>query len=412
MFPHLEPLAVFIHHEGQQRELGTLTSLGSDVNFSWSTAAVDHGEEWSPLRLPLHNSQRIVIPSDFNGLAGLFHDALPDGWGRRVLGVPKPEDSGCSLALLKQVGHKAWGALSFGQTQHPPAHQIDLNEISRSVHAIEHNAAPFFPLLWTLGGWFHGARPKIAVDLNDNQQALPPDSQQEGFTPWLIKFAAQDEHPETSVGEDLYMQMAQQMGIDVMPHRVLILDGRPCFATQRFDRKNGQTIFTHSLSGLLHCSHRVANLDYIILGRVLRQLNPEINLEQAFRRVCFNAAFSVRDDHAKNISLMKKGSVWDLAPAYDLTYMTGPRGYHYMNFADCPERDPTREFVLRVGNEYGLSPPVAQRILNEAVETAFEMLQQSQGLLSASWNHPVKKRLKEICKGLRPSFSVTHRSKT
>ena len=33
MFPHLEPLAVFIHHEGQQRELGTLTSLGYDLTY-------------------------------------------------------------------------------------------------------------------------------------------------------------------------------------------------------------------------------------------------------------------------------------------------------------------------------------------------------------------------------------------
>ena len=47
--------------------------------------------------------------------------------------------------------------------------------------------------------------------------------------------------------------------------------------------------------------------------------------EQMFRRMVFNVIARNCDDHTKNFSFMlKKGSIWKLAPAYDLCHAYRP----------------------------------------------------------------------------------------
>lgn len=36
-----------------------------------------------------------------------------------------------------------------------------------------------------------------------------------------------------------------------------------------------------------------------------------------------------------------RNNQWDISPAYDLTYMSGPGGYHTMTFAGGETQDPT-----------------------------------------------------------------------
>jgi serine/threonine-protein kinase HipA len=46
-----------------------------------------------------------------------------------------------------------------------------------------------------------------------------------------------------------------------------------------------------------------------------------------YRLAVFNVLAHNRDDHAKNFSfLMDENGEWKLAPGYDLTFSSGPRG--------------------------------------------------------------------------------------
>jgi serine/threonine-protein kinase HipA len=50
-------------------------------------------------------------------------------------------------------------------------------------------------------------------------------------------------------------------------------------------------------------------------------------LEEGFRRIAFNLMAANCDDHTKNASfLLREGGVWELAPAYDVTYAYNPTG--------------------------------------------------------------------------------------
>jgi serine/threonine-protein kinase HipA len=80
----------------------------------------------------------------------------------------------------------------------------------------------------------------------------------------------------------------------------------------------------------------MAQLDYRAKGvhdysqwfSVMRQLTmgPEA-FAQAFRRIAFNVMAKNCDDHTKNISfILREQSLWELAPAYDLTFAFNPKG--------------------------------------------------------------------------------------
>lgn len=414
----VQRVKVFSNHEGAGLCLGELhynvgQSLGS---FQWSKEALAREEQWSPFRMPLGNALQTHpnAPSDFNGLPGLLNDALPDGWGLRLMdkafrawNVP---DSCLTPALrLAVVGGRAWGALSFEPAvcTHPSG-PINLPDVAHEVHQWSAGrCGPLSSQLLATGGMLHGARPKIMVDLSDTNpmDARVSDGTSEaGYSPWIVKFAAREEHPLAPVGEHIYMELAKKAGVNVMPSMLLTLNGKPAFATQRFDRKHGQRVFTHSLSGLLHVTHRECNLDYVHIGQVIQKLScGGDDLEQAFRRACFNAAFSVRDDHSKNTSFLKEGSQWKLAPAYDLTYMEGPGGYHSMTFADSSGKDPTAQDLMKVAAAYGLEGQWAKAILQEVVDTttAFVGLANDHDLPS-NVRAPIAKRIAGLAKKLDP----------
>jgi serine/threonine-protein kinase HipA len=83
----------------------------------------------------------------------------------------------------------------------------------------------------------------------------------------------------------------------------------------------------------------------------------------------FNVIFNNRDDHCKNFAFrLDRDRRWRLAPAYDLTFNTGPGGEHHMDI--CGEaRRITRAHLLELAAKGGVKPASAvtslERILGE-----------------------------------------------
>lgn len=97
---------------------------------------------------------------------------------------------------------------------------------------------------------------------------------------------------------------------------VRLLPSRKCsgyFATKRFDRigaKEGavQKVHMVSVGALLETSHRIPNLDYDLLMRLVLRLTGDMGeVEQMFLRMVFNVLCGNRDDHSKNTSFVYGG---------------------------------------------------------------------------------------------------------
>lgn len=357
--------------------------------FEWSEDAQRAALALSPLQMPLlkkvwASTVDPQLPEEYAGLPGLLNDALPDGWGLylmdKALARSAIRPALITPALrLAYLGERAWGALTFRPVMDDAQDAIlTLHRLGIEVEAtIEGHLEDVSSELLRAGSSPQGARPKVMVDLSDDARTARVSGgvASEGFSSWLIKFAARDEPADMPIIEQAYMDAARAAKLDVEDSQLLDINGKFAFATRRFDRTPTSRVFCHTLGGLLHFSHRVTGLDYAHLAKVMDNvLVPPESYVQAYRRAAFNAALSVRDDHAKNFAFkLTPLNQWDLAPAYDLTYTDGPGGYHTMTFADGTSRDPTRNDLLQLAQHYHLDKSKAEHILDEILNIAADI---------------------------------------
>ena len=110
-------------------------------------------------------------------------------------------------------------------------------------------------------------------------------------------------------------------------------------------------------AALLEADYRLPCLDYSQLMKLTQILtgNDAHDMENMFRRACFNAFAHNRDDHAKNFTFLydDEQERWRLSPAYDLTYSTTYYGEHTTS-VNGNGRNPGAEDLLQVGVGAGL----------------------------------------------------------
>ena len=169
-----------------------------------------------------------------------------------------------------------------------------------------------------LGTSAGGKRPKAVVAYNPHtgifrsgQVDLP-----DGFKHYIIKFK-EDPLSPTSEIEMIWHEMAKEAGITMMPCFLKEIDGRSHFITERFDRVDGEKVFTQTLAAIMPGAD-----DYMKIGWLANTLNlPQEDKDQLFIRMVFNFAAGVSDDHNKNFSFtMDRQGLWRLSPAYDVMF--------------------------------------------------------------------------------------------
>ena len=283
-----------------ERFVGTMAQTADRrVAFAYSEEWLDNGFAISPFSLPVE--QKVFVPTSqaFSGLWGVFADSLPDAWGQRLFdrmlkarGILSADMT--QLERLAIVGDSGMGALLYR-----PAWNIqqdaaidDLDELSAQCHAIlNHEDAGDLDELFQMGGSSGGARPKIMTG------------------EWIIKFPASDEMKDSGKMEKAYMDCAAECGIIVPETKLMLSD--VCagyFAVKRFDRRKteGHIERRHMLTAaaILEVDWRTAAMDYHTLMKLTKilSLDNREDLEQMYRRMCFNVFAHNRDDHAKNFS--------------------------------------------------------------------------------------------------------------
>jgi len=354
-------LRVFLN----QIPIGTLAQKEGKVYFEYEKAFLETGIEISPYKLPLKVGVQRCDDDTFEGLWGVFADSLPDGWGRLLmdrhlmrLGV-NPQ-SVTPIERLSYVGDYGMGALRYEPVKQmdEPMTQIVLDDLAQRAEAIiEGSNDTMLDTLLALGGSSAGARPKVLVQLREDQKHLIHGRQKlrEGYTHAMVKFANSIDGEESGAVEYAYSLMAKTAGIE-MPETYL-LEGRRgrYFAVKRFDRIGNKRVHMHSVAGLVHADFRLPTLDYDDLLALTWHLTKNYrDLLGIFRLACFNLFAHNRDDHAKNFSfLMDDKGAWRLSPAYDLTFSFGPGGEHSTMYLG-EGRHPARTHLQALGEKHAI----------------------------------------------------------
>jgi serine/threonine-protein kinase HipA len=356
--------------------VGTLAERDRRVYFEYDPAFLAGPLPISPFKLPVRPGLFEHEERDFAAVFGVFNDSLPDGWGLLLMdrAFRKRGVDPVTLSVLDRlayIGTRGMGALTY----HPPTGAggetlpIDLDALAHQAERLlEGSAEDLLPALRIAGGSPAGARPKVLVGVRDDGHLLSGTSDlPEGYRHYLIKFPGKEDGPDIGAVEAAYAAMAGEAGVDVPPTRLFeAADGGRYFGAERFDRAGNLRLHMHTLSGLLHASHRVPSLDYDGLLRATLQLTEDHRqMEEAVRRMAFNVLAHNRDDHVKNFSyLMDRTGAWRFAPAYDLVFSHGPGGEHTMAVAGEGMR-PSERDMLRVAESCGVHPRRATEIVQE-----------------------------------------------
>ena len=259
-------------------------------------------------------------------------------------------------------------------------------------------------------GGLQGARPKVFVALDhDNQHALAGYEQlPAGYRHTIVKFAGHGETPSHVILEQCYLDAARQCNVVTMPSALLDLQGTPALCVDRFDRAGDQKIHVHSMAGMLHTSHTIPTADWIQVADILDDIKaPDPDKPQALRRALFNMVFCVRDDHTKNLAFqMDDQGKWSLAPAFDIAYSAGPRGYHTMMYDGHQGQHVETKDVQRLCARFNVPYSDAKKWIEEMQSFRSQMLSSAKSLgVSQTLLHEVKLQFKHIDQALKKAPS-------
>ena len=374
-------IKVGLNFGSEIQSVGRLAERNGIIYFEYDEDFVQNGVEISPFKLPLRNGV-VELPSDpFEGLAGVFSDSLPDGWGRllfdRMMRSQRISPSQISsLDRLTYVGLNGMGALVYEPDSSPPIIQefIDLDHLATQTEKILEGASgEVITELFALNGSSAGARPKALIGVDQARKNISYGVNQlnDGFEHWLVKFPNSQDGIDSGAIEYVYALMAKEAGLyfpDV--HLFSSQKGNGFFGVKRFDRQENKRFHMHTVSGLIHSNFRFPSLDYEDLLSLTMALTKDIReVEKMFRLAIFNVMAHNRDDHAKNFSfLMNEFGEWKLSPAYDLTYSNGPGG-EQSTMVMGEGRNITIEHLVKLGLEAKISKELIDQIIEKTAES-------------------------------------------
>ena len=361
----------------EDQTVGTLAMTADHkVAFQYSDEWLETGFSINPFSLPLQKQVFVPVKDHFEGLFGVFADSLPDHWGRllldRLLRAHKQNpDELTVLDRLAIVGTSGMGALTYHPEKNFPEEQssADLDKLAEECQKILNTEySDKLDELYLLGGTSGGARPKIMTTI-DNEE-------------WIIKFPAHVDGKDAGKMEYDYSCCAKACGI--MMSETRLFPSEKCkgyFGTKRFDRRNclkgKKKVHMLTTAAILELDFEQPSLDYHGLMKLTKIMtrNCDEDVENMFRRMCFNVFAHNRDDHSKNFTYLYEADEdkWHLSPAYDLTYSTTYYGEHTTT-VDGNGRNPGEKEILAVGVAAGMERMECKRVMNQIKDCVNQML--------------------------------------
>jgi len=405
-----KPLECHVRLWGE--DVGTIGEINGKIYFQYESTFLHTHLEISPLHLPLRKKVYETTHLDyFEGLAGVFADALPDTWGSRIIENYFLKHKNISpyavspLQKLLYIGNRGAGALEFypleGEQHECIKHTLEISKlVSESRKVLRGDMTELLPELFRVSSdSLGGAKAKATVGLNVSTSELisTGDVLPEGFEHWMIKFDGTDEKGIPSqklLEEKLYLDMAKMCGIESLESKIIHDGELSHLAVKRFDRMgNDKPFHMHTLAGMAHMNFKDKDtMSYDKFFRTILAVTRDYSaLEEGYRRMVFNVLSANQDDHAKNHSfVMGHDGKWKLSPVYDLTPTFGYGHQMEINFKD---KGVTHTDLLIMAERFDIKN--AKKILEEQITVVsnFDVYAKEIGLS--------KKRTVEIFKNFK-----------
>lgn len=383
----------------RSRHVGTLAEMPDKrIAFQYDREWVQTGFPISPLLLPLSNE--VFVPDKqsmnyFGGLFGVFADSLPDSWGEllldkylRSIGIDRGNVS--VLDRLAYIGTSGMGALEYVPARNTDfdviGSKLSFDEIAKECNELlTSNLSDRIDLLYKLGGSSGGTRPKVFLSEQGKE--------------WIVKFPAKNDPSISGKREYDYSLCAQKCGINMTETQLVksaICEGY--FKTARFDRQDGQKIFTTTFAGILGVDFRAPSCDYETFMKLTSALTKDncADKEQMFKIMCFNVMTHNNDDHTKNFSFRYTEDYgWRLAPAYDLTYSDTYWGEHTTS-VNGKGKDVFDEDLMHVGTASGIKENVCKEYIHDIRENTSELSDYLNNTYQNRKKTSVKERLLDL----------------
>ena len=356
--------------------VGTLAEmLDKRVAFQYDREWIQTGFPISPFSLKL--SGEVFIPDAssrdcFRGLFGVFSDSLPDSWGELLLdrylsSIGINRDSVSILDRLAYIGTSGMGALEYVPSKNTDydvvGSKLKFDEIAKECNELlSSKPSDKIDVLYRLGGSSGGTRPKVFIKDQGKE--------------WIVKFPAKTDPSNSGKREYDYSLCAKKCGIIMTETQLVnstICEGY--FKTERFDRQNGEKIFTISFAGILEADFRAPSCDYETFMKLTMSLTKDnyADKEQLFKIMCFNVMTHNRDDHTKNFSFRYTDDLgWRLAPAYDLTYSDTYWGEHTTS-VNGKGKDILDDDLICVGTSSGIKESACRDIIRSIRENTQDL---------------------------------------
>ena len=373
------PLSIWLSFDPSRPriQVGRLGMEAGLAQLEWSREVITSKLPVAGLLYPPDVGLLAARGRAFEGLHGFLADSLPEGWGhflmrKRLAKLGVDIDSLTPLERLALVGDRGRGALVFEPSTTPAldAAAFDLDALAGEAMALlGGEEARLIDTLAGLAGGSGGARPKVHVGFDGKggvsvgEAQIPP-----GYSEWLVKFRAPQDPIDIGPIEEAYAAMAEAAGLSLSNHRLIeARQGPGYFATKRFDRiDGGGRLHMISLAGAIEAPSNVPSTSYDMFLRATRAMTRRtVDVSAVFRRMVFNVLASNRDDHTRQHAyLMNSSGEWRLAPAYDLTYASGPGGEHYMDILGEGAR-PTRAHIIGLGERHSIPTRQIELVVDE-----------------------------------------------
>lgn len=254
---------------------------------------------------------------------GVFQDAAPDSWGRKIIrrrekrGNLRESDYLLEVFDLTRIGalrFRPEGSESFvnadGENPAPPWTTLrTLEDSSRRFEEDDSDEAALSVLLRP-GTSLGGARPKASVTAPDGRL-------------WIAKFPSKEDDFDTGAWEYLVHVLAADAGLRVPEARAQKFSKLgTTFLCRRFDRDGARRIPFASAMTMLGREDRQEenNGTYLDIAGFLMQhgAKPNDDLPELWQRMAFSLLVSNTDDHLRNHGFVAESGRWRLSPAYDM----------------------------------------------------------------------------------------------
>lgn len=241
------------------------------------------------------------------------------------------------LEQLAYVADRGMGGLEYSPAKEiPKGTTIDISEIVEVVKqvvdvkgSLQGQKLDHASLLnvFKIGSSAGGARPKILISQHkESGKIIAGDvTCSADYKHYLVKLDLDEVGYSRETIEYCYYLTARHLGLTMMDS--LLIEGKH-FATERFDRVNGQKRHVLTVSGLTGWDFKSLDKSSYenVFDLAIYLKIPHKQLEELFSRMVFNVVFHNTDDHLKNHSFMymQETDSWELSPFYDVTYSLNP----------------------------------------------------------------------------------------